>query len=230
MTTQKLPGSDAARHGTGDADLTIMIAAHDAFRRDLVSLVRAASFADLTDPAKRQSVSNGWEVFKRQLDIHHTAEDELIWPALSGRLAHSENALSVLEAMEEEHKQVDPLLAAVDSAFASTAGDPADNPADGGGRLGEVIDPLVSSLTSHLAHEERDALPLIGAALTAAEWRRVGRKIATKNLSNGSELFAWMLDGAAPEQVAAAVGTLPPPVRLLYRGVWKRRYNRVSRW
>jgi hypothetical protein len=26
MTTQKLPGTDAARHGTGDADLTIMIA------------------------------------------------------------------------------------------------------------------------------------------------------------------------------------------------------------
>ena len=28
MTTQTLPGTDAARHGTGDADLTIMLAAH----------------------------------------------------------------------------------------------------------------------------------------------------------------------------------------------------------
>ena len=43
MTTQKLPGADAARHGTGDADLTIMIAAHDAFRRDVVSLARTAT-------------------------------------------------------------------------------------------------------------------------------------------------------------------------------------------
>ena len=42
MTTQKLPGSDRARHGSGDADLTVMIAAHDAFCRDLVSLARAA--------------------------------------------------------------------------------------------------------------------------------------------------------------------------------------------
>ena len=42
MTTQNLPGTDAARHGTGDADLTIMLAAHDAFRRDLTRLVRAA--------------------------------------------------------------------------------------------------------------------------------------------------------------------------------------------
>ena len=40
MTTQRMPGTDAARHGTGDADLTIMIAAHDAFRRDLTRLAR----------------------------------------------------------------------------------------------------------------------------------------------------------------------------------------------
>lgn len=229
MTTQKLPGSDAARHGTGDADLTIMIAAHDAFRRDLVSLARAASATDLANPVKRQSVGNGWDVFKRQLHIHHTAEDELIWPALRERLARSENALSVLEAMEEEHKQVDPLLAAVDRAFASATGAAGQHPGDGG-RLGEVIDPLVSSLTGHLSHEERDALPLIGAALTGAEWRAVGRKIAVKNLSRGPELFGWMLHGAPPEQEAAAVGTLPPPARLLYRRVWKPRYERASRW
>ena len=82
MTTQKLPGTDAARHGTGDADLTIMLAAHQAFRRDLARLVRAAAAADLDDPAKRQSVAVGWELFKHELHLHHTAEDELIWQAL----------------------------------------------------------------------------------------------------------------------------------------------------
>ena len=46
MTTQKLPGTDAVRHGSGDADLTIMLAAHQAFRRDLDRLVRAAAGAD----------------------------------------------------------------------------------------------------------------------------------------------------------------------------------------
>jgi len=38
MTTQKLPGTDAARHGAGEADLTIMLGAHNAFRRDLTRL------------------------------------------------------------------------------------------------------------------------------------------------------------------------------------------------
>jgi iron-sulfur cluster repair protein YtfE (RIC family) len=219
MTTQKLPGTDAARHGTGDADLTIMLAAHDAFRRDLTRLARTASAANLSDPAKRQSVAAGWDLFKHQLHLHHTAEDEVIWPVLRPRLAHSEAALSVLDAMEAEHELIDPLLAAVDAEF----------PAGDG--LADVIDALTSSLTGHLRHEERDGLPLIGAALTAAEWRGVGRKMASKNgLAAGAEMFAWILDGADREHTAATLGQLPPPVRLLYRAVWKPRFEKTPRW
>ena len=232
MTTQKLAGADAARHGTGDADLTIMLAAHDAFRRDLTRLARAATAADLSDPARRRSVAAGWQLFKRELHLHHTAEDEVIWPVLRPRLAHSETALSVLDAMEEEHERIDPLLAAVDAAFASR--DQAAGPVDdwpGGDRLADVIDVLASTLTGHLAHEERDGLPLIGVALTAAEWRGVGFRIARRNgLAEGGEMFAWILDGAGREDAAATLGTLPPPVRLLYRAVWKRRFQKTPRW
>lgn len=221
MTTHNLPGTDtAARHGAGDADLTIMLAAHAAFRRDLGRLARAAAFADVTDPGRRASVLAGWELFKRQLRLHHTAEDALVWPALRERLAHSAHAQSVLAAMEAEHEQIDPLLAGVDEAFSAD-----------GGALGAVVDALATSLAGHLAHEERDGLPLIGEALTAAEWRAVGFRIARRNgLSAGGEMFAWIADGADPDLAAAAIGTLPPPARLIYRAVWKPRYARTSRW
>jgi len=242
MTTQKLPGTDAARHGAGDADLTIMLAAHDAFRRDLARLARVAASADLSDPARRQSVAAGWELFKRELHIHHTAEDELIWPALRPRLVHSEHALSVLDAMEDEHERIDPLLAAVDAAFTQRDGAStlaASAPAGGGpgddwpgaDRLADVIDVLASTLTGHLGHEERDGLPLIGMALTAAEWRAVGRKIARKGgLASGAEMFAWILDGADRQHASATLGQLPPPVRLIYRAVWKPRFQKTPRW
>jgi hypothetical protein len=220
MTTQNLPGTDAARHGAGDADLTIMIAAHDAFRRDLTRLARAASAAN--DPARRQSVQAGWELFKRELHIHHTAEDEIIWPALRPRLAHSASALSVLDAMEAEHQLIDPLLAAVDKAFAQA--ETAEPAAD-------VIDALTSALTGHLRHEERDGLPLIGVALTAAQWRGVGRKMARENgLAAGSEMFAWILDGADRDRSKATLAQLPPPLRLLYRARWKPRFDKTPRW
>lgn len=221
MTTENLPGTDAARHGTGDADLTIMIAAHEALRRDLTKLAEAASFADLPDPARRASVRAGWEVFKRQLHLHHTAEDMIIWPTLRDRLAHSDTALSVLASMEEEHKVIDPLLASVDHAF--------EHPEDG--RIGDTSDALTTALVGHLKHEERDALPLIGVALTAGEWRGVGVKIARKNgLSASAEMLPWMLDGAQSDRFAEALGTLPPPVRVLYRALWKPRYTRTRHW
>jgi hypothetical protein len=219
MTTQKLPGTDAARHGTGDADLTIMLAAHDAFRRDLTRLARTAGSANLSDPARRQSIAAGWDLFKRQLHLHHTAEDEIIWPALRPRLAHSPAALSVLDALEAEHQLIDPLLAAVDAQFV------------GGDRLADVIDALTSSLTGHLGHEERDGLPLIGVALTAAEWRGAGRKMAGKNgMAASSEMFAWILDGTDREHAATTLAQLPPPLRLLYRALWKPRFDKTQRW
>jgi hypothetical protein len=229
MTAQKVPGSAAARHGSGEADLTIMIAAHDAFRRDLVSLVRSAEGPDRDSPDRQRSIAAGWELFKRQLHVHHKAEDDLIWPVLRERLGHSPNALSVLGAMEAEHERIDPLLAAVDDGFASAAGSVDGYP--GADRLADAVDTLVTTLTGHLTHEEKDGLPLIGVALTAAEWRGVGFKIARRNgLSAGGEMFSWILSSATPDEARTITRQLPPPVRVLYKAAWKPRFEKTQRW
>ena len=68
---KQLPGTDAARHGAGQVDLTVMIAAHDAFRRDLLKLTATANRRNLRDPVQRLATGNGWETFKRQLLQHH---------------------------------------------------------------------------------------------------------------------------------------------------------------
>jgi hypothetical protein len=229
MSTQKLPGSEAARHGSGDADLTIMYAAHDALRRDVETLARVAQEASRRNPGRQRSVMAGWELLKRQLHLHHTAEDDLVWPALRERLARSAHALSVLGEMEAEHKEIDPLLAAVDAGFAS-AGELAGRFPDTS-QLAGAVDALATSLTGHLTHEEKDGLPLIGVALTAAEWRGVGFKIARRNgLSAGGEMFSWMLSAATSGQATAIIRQLPPPARVLYKAVWKPRFDKTSRW
>ncbi len=110
MATRNLPGSEASRHGAGDADLAIMLGAHAAFRH-------------------------------------------------GGRAQ-------------------------------------GDRPAAGGGGRGGV-----------------------------------GFKIAGRSgLSQAGEMFAWIADGADPDQATAVAGTLPPPARLIYRAVWRPRYQRTSRW
>jgi hypothetical protein len=156
----------------------------------------------------------------------------VIWPALRISFAHSENALSVLDAMAAEHEQIDPLLTAVDDAFARQVADgPGSDDWPGVDRLADVVDVLVTSLTGHLTHEERDGLPLIGAGLTTQQWRKVGRTIAMKNgLSSGSEMFAWMLTDATPGRTKEVIAQLPPPARVLYRAIWKPRYAKTARW
>ena len=42
-------------------------------------------------------------------------------------------------------------------------------------------------------------------------------------------MFAWILDGADGD-AAATLRALPPPLRLLYKAVWKPRFNKTPRW
>ena len=59
----------------------------------------------------------------------------------------------------------------------------------------------------------------------------MGFKIARRNgLSAGGEMFAWMLSSAAPGQAREILGQLPPPVRALYRAIWKPRFEKTKRW
>ena len=72
---------------------------------------------------------------------------------------------------------------------------------------------------------------MIGVALTAAEWRAAGFRIArSSGLSDAGEMFAWLADGADKDTAAATIATLPPPARLIYRAIWNPRYHRTPRW
>ena len=65
---------------TGYLNLRLMVVVYDAVRRDLAHLPRAASHrpAELDELARRTAaVLAGWELFKTQLHIHHTALEAL---------------------------------------------------------------------------------------------------------------------------------------------------------
>ena len=95
---------------TNHLDLTLMVAFHDAFRRDLGHLARAASRrpAELDQPARHTAVQAGWQLFTTQLHIHHTAEDQDLWPRMRTHLADRPDELALLQAMQDEHARIDP--------------------------------------------------------------------------------------------------------------------------
>ena len=210
-------GSYAAQGGGGEADLGVMLAAHRAFRRDVTTLARSATRATLRDPVRRVTIGAGWEVFRRQLLLHHQAEDTWVWPLLRSRLAEHAAALSVLDEMAAEHGLIDPLLAAVDQAF-----DDQRMP------LSDVIGELATTLGGHLDHEERDALPLIGATLTASEW--LSAMPVQQPAPGLGEVIPWLVDGLPASDAADVLAMFPPALAERYHSEWKPWYDAVSRW
>jgi hemerythrin-like domain-containing protein len=201
----------ARRTIAGEVDFTMMYAAHDAFSRHLDRIAEALD--------REGHISAGtlrrWALFAKQLHIHHTAEDEALWPALRAAIA-SPDELAVFDSMETEHAQLDPQLGRIDAQVgAGLAADAAHS-----------VRELVSGLGRHMRHEENAALPLLDAYLGRAGWGKFVQQIrSTQGISGAAVYLPWLLDGAPADTAKQVLGILPSPARLVYRAVWVRRYR-----
>lgn len=202
------------RRHLGAVDFTMMYAAHDAFDRDLDRLTAAVERGSaVTEPMR-----GTWAMFAEQLHTHHTAEDEALWPALYD--VASDDERGVLEAMEQEHATLDPMIDRAGAAL--TAGDPA--------VLATELTGLRRTLSAHLVHEEDEALPLLERRLGQAGWDAFGNEIRRRvgGMAAGARYLPWVLDDAEEQVRATILGILPRPARLLYRRVWEPKYRAAA--
>lgn len=202
-------------------DMSLMLAMHDALRRELVQIARVAGQPD-GNPAARLHAALGWELFKRFLTVHHTSEDDALWPALRAHAAGHPDRLALADELEAEHAAIDPLLAAVDAAAA--------DPDYGHQLFGDIIDELASKLSAHLTHEEKDGLPLIDATLTLEEWQHFGTVHAERSRPDAPTAVPWLLDGASTQAREAVLSAFPPPVLAVFREQWEPAYAGLKLW
>ena len=210
-----------ARHSSAEADapadVGFMRALHAALRRDLSRLRDAA--AQLGNSASAPpTVLAGWDAFRAQLGNHHSAEDDDLWPVLRRELSDPSD-LAAVDAMTAEHQQIPPALAGVDAALR------------GGGELAAPVEHLSTVLLDHLAHEERDVLPLIEQHLTRAQWRAfLHKERARRSPRERPEFLTWILDDASQQDTATVLTEIPPPAPLIYHRVLRPRYDAQHRW
>jgi hypothetical protein len=197
---------------TGRSDWTLMTAIHDALRRDLNQLIHTK--------ASRAAARARWGIFHDHLHFHLATEDAVVWRPARARLAGDPHGLALLDAMEDEHRLIGPLQAVTYDAFTMDA-DP--------GRLRQLLTRLQTRLTSHLAHEEDDALPLISQTMTQRELRRVASAIrGGTSARRAAVTIPWALAGATPDACHRVRSQLTAPARLLYQTLWLPRYTRST--
>ena len=224
-----LPGQAAAPEGP--VDMVMMYVMHHAFRRDLAAFAAAAPATPLDDRKAWRDLAARWDLFATALHHHHSGEDAGLWPLLMSRADGAGRAL--LEAMEAEHGQIDPILQACAAGFSRLAERP-----DADARAALVVRLVAGreSLARHLAHEETDAITLIQRVLTDAEWRQVedeyfkSQPIPPRLIL---KMLPWMFDKLPTpvrEQRLAEAPLLHRVVYRLFRGSYQRTERRTFRY
>jgi hypothetical protein len=166
-------------------------------------------------------VRAGWQNFKSQLHVHHTVEDDDLWPRLYRAVTDRSRDHAMLKAMESEHAILDPMLDRVDTTLAN--GDQAS--------LSTDVEALSAALDGHLQHEETSALPLIQTVLTAADWRAFGGRCAGASGSRARRCVSLGSSTAPHEQSATGFfSVLPTPVQMINHVFWEPRYRRLGLW
>jgi hypothetical protein len=202
-------------------DMSMMFAMHDALRRELVQVTRIATLPD-DNPGPLLRAALGWELFKKFLLVHHTTEDDVLWPALRARVAGHPDRLALADALEAEHGVIEPLLTAIDAAAA--------DPGYGYQRLGDIADELAAKLAAHLTHEENDGLALIDATLTNQQWQQFAQAHGQRLIGDASLYMPWLLNGASPQTQDKIMSKFPPPLLAAYREQWAPRYAALTVW
>lgn len=223
-----LPGQAAAPDGP--VDMTFMYVMHHGFRRDLTAFVAAAKATPVGDWVAWEALEQRWQLFSHILHMHHTAEDDAIWPFLMDRV--DADGQATLQAMEAEHDQIDPLLRACADGFATLARKPDD---DVRAALVVRLTATRECLTRHLAHEETDAIALIQATVTVAEWLAIEKDHAKdgRRFSDVLKVVPWAAHGLPAEAKATAFADAGRGFYLLWlatRGAFERRERKAFRY
>jgi iron-sulfur cluster repair protein YtfE (RIC family) len=157
-------------------------------------------------------------VFCDQLRFHLGAEDAALWPPVQVKLTGDPADLALVEAMEDEHRLIEPVLTAIDEAFTVNTSTE---------HLRELLTRLQTTLSSHLAHEEAEALPLINEIMSKGELARITRTITRMGgRKRAAVMMPWALADTSADIRRLVLRQLPANWRVLYRAVWLPRYRR----
>lgn len=210
---------------TTPADTTMMGVVHDALRRDLGRLQTVLARPELPD-AQRVAVADHALWLTDFLHHHHEGGDAGLWPLVRSRSAA---AGELLDRMEADHAVIVPLMTQVEDAARAYR-------ASAAARVGlrDAVDALAAALLPHLRAEEDEAMPLVSATISAADWNTWDQRtnVKGKPLPLLAAQAHFLADGLDAERHQLFVRLVPAVPRFILLKGFAGRYRRAcaARW
>ena len=201
------------------SEMSMNKAIHGAFRRGLDRFVAALSTFPPGDLTRARQLGTAWENFDEQLMHHHEGEHTTAWPALQSVGVSKD----VLTQMDAEHESMAAALAATRTAMGpltQTAG------AEESRAALVAFQTLQAVTVAHLDHEEAEIEDVYLTKRDTPELKEMGKAFAKVSPARGGRFFAWLLDGASPEEREAVTREVPGPVVRVISGIFGRGYRK----
>lgn len=192
---------------------------HGAIRRDLDRFIKALGSFRARDQRRADELNTAWANFDDQLTYHHEGEHQTAWPALQ-KIGVSPDLLATMDA---EHDTMAEALRATRVAMADLVKTPGREQAD---RARTAFEQLRTVTVAHLDHEEAEIEQVYLDNKDDPAIVEMARTFARVSPARGGRFFAWLLDGASPEERAALGSTVPGPVLRIITGIFGRGYRK----
>ena len=207
------------------ADSRDMYVIHSAFRREFPAAAALVRTVPADDKVTASRVAEHVLLLTGVLNLHHTGEDELVWPKLLQR--GPEEIVPLVETMERQHEDLHRALAEVEerAAIWGRTAAAADRHS-----LAAALDAMIAPMLEHLGVEEAHLLSLIDKYLTEKEWGQVGAAAMASTPKNRLPvLFGMVLRDARPEHVEGLKAVVPAPAWFVLSRLGPPAYARYAR-
>ncbi|MDQ1482954.1 MAG: hypothetical protein QOF35_1030 [Actinomycetota bacterium] len=201
------------------AEMSMNKAIHGAFRRDLTRFITALSSFPLGDAKRGKQLAAAWANFDDQLTQHHTGEHEIAWPALTAVGVSP----SLLADMDAEHDVMATAVADVRAAIPALTTSAKNDDVT---TARAAFERLEAVTVAHFEHEEAELEPVYAEKSDTPEIKAMGRAFGKVSPTRGGRFFAWVADGASPEEMAAVTRDVPGPVLEIIGGIFGRGYRK----
>ena len=204
---------------TTGVDTRDMLLIHRVIRREtgrLPGLIRTAR-----DRTRAALIASHAAEMLDFLHVHHTGEDELLWPVLRPRVSLDDG---LIDRMEVQHGEIAAAIADVRRWLPTWAGS-ADQ--ETGEKIAARIEAAGQVLTTHLAEEEAQILPLVAAHFSQQEWDALGKHgFAAVPGRRRLIILGHILQQTDDDERGRFLRQVPPPARLAFSLVGRRQYAR----